>query len=422
MLVRERYRVHAAKYLGHGSQGTVCRALDEISGVPLAAKLFSAAQAKAGAHEAEVLRRVDGCELVTAYVDFCELVKPSEDGEVSGVVLPPASVLLMEFVTGGDLLARLLAGGAVAELSARSVFADLACAIAHCHSRGIAHRDVKLENVLLDMDGRVKLADFGLAAIVRTRLDEAERLLLDRCGSKAYVAPEVIASSAQPYVGSAVDVWAAGVCLFAMVAAFFPFDIACPQRDWRVPHVLAAQAHGDSSCLVLFALAQRPCPFSQPLLDLLDRMLLFDARARASLDEVLRSAWLQALTDPDAGAWRAPNDAASELASDAAAATAEAQASETCVSGPQEELGAPVEVIVLDDTAGDVFRSVSLSRLDADQPGATTFDDVVTDADVYRSLALAVGLVPSGVSKAVPALCRMPACNGWAALGRDHVL
>lgn len=94
--------------------------------------------------------------------------------------------------------------------------------VSHVHSKGFAHRDLKLENILLDTADvetcNVKLIDFGLAA----RAAPAGTLLNERCGSEEYAAPEVL--QGLPYDGCKADVWSFGVVAFACLAGSLPFN------------------------------------------------------------------------------------------------------------------------------------------------------------------------------------------------------
>jgi hypothetical protein len=118
----------------------------------------------------------------------------------------------------------------------------------YCHIAGVAHRDLKLENVLLNAEGKLKLIDFGLSHVYpvnrSTGFVDRSKPLRDVCGSKSYAAPEVLA--AKGYDGFAADMWSLGVCLFAMLSGFFPLDEATEQ-DWRFPRLHVAQSHGAST-------------------------------------------------------------------------------------------------------------------------------------------------------------------------------
>ncbi|XP_052138084.1 CBL-interacting protein kinase 4 [Oryza glaberrima] len=130
--------------------------------------------------------------------------------------------LVMELATGGDLLSRLAAlpRRRLPESGARRVFVQLVDALSYCHARGVAHRDVKPQNVLLDGDGNLKVSDFGLAALPDTLRDDGR--LHTACGTPAYAAPEVLRRRA--YDGAKADAWSCGVILFVLLAGHLPFD------------------------------------------------------------------------------------------------------------------------------------------------------------------------------------------------------
>lgn len=81
----------------------------------------------------------------------------------------------------------------------------------------MVHRDIKLDNILLDQSGRIKICDFGVSRQVRS---EKERMH-DQCGTPAYIAPEILKN--RGYKGFKVDMWSAGVCLYVMLVGTVPF-------------------------------------------------------------------------------------------------------------------------------------------------------------------------------------------------------
>ena len=93
--------------------------------------------------------------------------------------------------------------------------------LAHCHEKGVAHRDLKLENLLLDKDFRLKIADFGLSGPIDGR-PGGKGYLHTVLGTEGLLSPEMLAG--EPYKGSEVDLFAMGVSLFAMIAGFPPFN------------------------------------------------------------------------------------------------------------------------------------------------------------------------------------------------------
>ena len=102
----------------------------------------------------------------------------------------------MERAAGGELFDQLTThNGAVPELIVRSFMIQLISGTAHCHTHGVAHRDIKLENVLLNEQGVVKLIDFGLShqyTMDSSGKPDRSKLIEGFCGSKSYAAPEVL--------------------------------------------------------------------------------------------------------------------------------------------------------------------------------------------------------------------------------------
>ncbi|KAG8466694.1 hypothetical protein KFE25_008073 [Diacronema lutheri] len=205
--------------------------------------------------------------------------------------------IVLELCNGGELFDRLTDFGRVPEPNACHYMRGLLQGVAHLHERGVIHRDIKLENVLLSDDGTVKLADFGLAAELAVDASgapiNANALLRDVVGSQSYVAPEVLVRKMKGYRGAPVDAWSCGVCLFTLLSGFFPLDVA-DARDWRFRRLQAEQALGNlRACHVIFSMYQRDCPFSEAVQALLDGLLRVDPAQRMTVPDALRTAWLQ---------------------------------------------------------------------------------------------------------------------------------
>ncbi|CAL9081108.1 unnamed protein product [Musa textilis] len=139
--------------------------------------------------------------------------------------------LVVEHAPGGDLLARVARRGRLPESVARRYFQQLVSALHYCHARGVAHRDVKPQNLLLDRDGNLKVSDFGLAALPEQLRDGR---LHTACGTPAYTAPEVIRRKG--YDGAKADAWSCGVMLFVLLAGSLPFDDANLALMYRKIH------------------------------------------------------------------------------------------------------------------------------------------------------------------------------------------
>ncbi|CAH8388981.1 unnamed protein product [Eruca vesicaria subsp. sativa] len=185
--------------------------------------------------------------------------------------------LVMELCSGGRLVDQMVMEGKYSEQRAANIFKDLMLVIKYCHEMGVVHRDVKPENILLTSAGKIHLADFGLAM----RISKGQTLS-GLAGSPAYVAPEVISEN----YSEKVDIWSAGVLLYALLSGVLPFK-------------------GDSLDAIFEAIKKVKLDFnsgvwesvSKPARDLLSRMLTRDESARISADEVLRDPWILFYTD-----------------------------------------------------------------------------------------------------------------------------
>lgn len=125
---------------------------------------------------------------------------------------------VMEFAKGGELFTKVTKGRFSEDLS-RRYFQQLISAVDYCHSRGVYHRDLKLENLLLDENWDLKVTDFGLSAV--NDQIRSDGFLHTLCGTPAYVAPEILEKKG--YNGSKVDVWSCGIILFVLNAGYLPF-------------------------------------------------------------------------------------------------------------------------------------------------------------------------------------------------------
>lgn len=178
--------------------------------------------------------------------------------------------MLFEYVEGGQMLDYIVSHGSLKEKNARKFARGIALALEYCHNNNVVHRDLKIENIMINSKGDIKIIDFGLS-----NLYSPKSLLKTYCGSLYFAAPELL--SAKPYTGPEVDVWSFGVVLYVLVCGKVPFD--------------------DQSVSVLHEKIKRgnveyPGFLSKECISLLSRMLVVDPTKRATLFEVIQHPWM----------------------------------------------------------------------------------------------------------------------------------
>lgn len=189
--------------------------------------------------------------------------------------------IILEYASGGELFDHILAHRYLKEKDACKLFSQLVSGVWYIHQKKIVHRDLKLENLLLDRHRNVIITDFGFANRFEHKADE---LMQTSCGSPCYAAPELVISDGM-YVGSAVDIWSCGVILYAMLAGYLPFDDDPANPD------------GDNINLLYKYIVNTPLSFpdyiSAEARDLLSLMLVPDPKKRADIQTVMNHRWLR---------------------------------------------------------------------------------------------------------------------------------
>ncbi|KAG8099348.1 hypothetical protein GUJ93_ZPchr0013g34455 [Zizania palustris] len=155
------------------------------------------------------------------------------------VVLTPTHLaIVMEYAAGGELFERICSAGRFSEDEARFFFQQLISGVSYCHSMQICHRDLKLENTLLDgsIAPQLKICDFGYSKSSVLHSQPKSTV-----GTPAYIAPEIL--SRKEYDGKVADVWSCGVTLYVMLAGAYPFEDPDEPRNFRktITRILSVQ-------------------------------------------------------------------------------------------------------------------------------------------------------------------------------------
>lgn len=177
--------------------------------------------------------------------------------------------LVLELVQGCELFDKIKLEGKQDEDTARHYYYQLISAMEFMHSLGICHRDLKLENLLIDSETQVlKVTDFGLSGC-------GDQQLHTTLGSPNYIAPEVLIGKG--YDGNMVDIWSSGVILYVLLAGFLPFD-----ED-------NANVLFQKICTIDF---QYPSSFSNDVIDLLNHIFV-ESSKRYTIEQIKEHVWFQ---------------------------------------------------------------------------------------------------------------------------------
>ncbi|XP_077394494.1 MAP/microtubule affinity-regulating kinase 3a isoform X13 [Festucalex cinctus] len=185
--------------------------------------------------------------------------------------------LVMEYASGGEVFDYLVAHGRMKEKEARAKFRQIVSAVQYCHQKHIVHRDLKAENLLLDADMNIKIADFGFSNefTLGNKLDTF-------CGSPPYAAPELF--QGKKYDGPEVDVWSLGVILYTLVSGSLPFD---------------GQNLKELRERVLRGKYRIPFYMSTDCENLLKRFLVLNPAKRGTLEQIMKDRWINAGFEDD---------------------------------------------------------------------------------------------------------------------------
>ncbi|XP_028513871.1 MAP/microtubule affinity-regulating kinase 3 isoform X3 [Exaiptasia diaphana] len=178
--------------------------------------------------------------------------------------------LIMEYASGGEVFDYLVAHGRMKEKEARAKFRQIVSAVQYCHQKHVIHRDLKAENLLLDSEMNIKIADFGFSNEFTpgNKLDTF-------CGSPPYAAPELF--QGKKYDGPEVDVWSLGVILYTLVSGSLPFD---------------GQNLKELRERVLRGKYRIPFYMSTDCENLLKRFLVINPQKRAKLEQIMSDKWM----------------------------------------------------------------------------------------------------------------------------------
>uniref|UniRef100_A0A8C6X8X1 non-specific serine/threonine protein kinase n=1 Tax=Naja naja TaxID=35670 RepID=A0A8C6X8X1_NAJNA len=194
--------------LGEGSFAKVREGLHVVTGEKVAVKVIDKKRAKKDTYVTKNLRREGQIQQMIRHPNIAQLLDILETEN--------SYYLVMELCPGGNLMHKIYEKKRLEEHEARKYIRQLILAVEHLHRAGVVHRDLKIENLLLDEDNNIKL--IGMKVFILGYTDPFST----QCGSPAYAAPELLA---RKKYGPKIDVWSIGVNMYAMLTGTLPFTV-----------------------------------------------------------------------------------------------------------------------------------------------------------------------------------------------------
>jgi tRNA A-37 threonylcarbamoyl transferase component Bud32 len=251
------------KVLGKGAYATVRLAQHIDSKKKVAIKTYEKYQILDPQKKTNMLREIE----ILKKLDHPNIIKLYETLET-----PKYYHLILEYVPGISLYSYLKSkpNRTLDESEAKRLFKQVLSALDYCHSNNVAHRDIKLDNIILDLRNNVKIIDFGFSTMHSQ--DVKSRIF---CGTPSYMAPEIVGR--KDYYGTQADIWALGILLYAMICGKMPFKAYNDKELYRRIEKGAFSV---------------PSTFQDSLKALINKILETNPKKRPSIKELLEDEWV----------------------------------------------------------------------------------------------------------------------------------
>ena len=251
------------KIIGKGCFGKVYLAKQVLTQQNVALKFIQKESVKTKESRKKILKEITILQKINQHKNIVQFMEAFEDEK--------NIYFVFEFIEKGDLVKYFKVHPLFQEEKCKIFFLQILIGIDFVHSRNIIHRDIKLNNILIDRNLDPKICDFGISSIVNKH-----KRIFDTGGTPAYLAPEVIKSEGQ--VSYKSDIWSLGVLLYLLTFGKVPFKADNIQVLYSKIIQGKFRIVEDSYC-------------SPELIDLIKRLLVVDVRRRISMEDIFKHEW-----------------------------------------------------------------------------------------------------------------------------------
>ena len=266
------------RLIGQGAFGKVNIGLNILSGRVVAIKSFNKKSLSTnGDNMKKILSETDLMKKLN-HPNVTKILEMFEDDEYI--------LIAMEYINGGNLFSFVKKRRKLSEKTAKFLFRQIILGIKHIHSKKIVHRDIKLENILIDLNNNIKICDFGIGRILKNE----KQLLYDKCGTPMYMAPEILLSSkTKGYEGFPVDIWSSGISLYIMLSGTLPFNL---KNNASSDMSEESNNNIELQYSIINKEPKKIEKISDEARDLLKGLLNKNPRKRLTIEQILNHPWL----------------------------------------------------------------------------------------------------------------------------------
>ena len=272
------------RLIGQGAFGKVNIGLNVLSGRIVAVKSFIKDELKNSQNMSKILYETNLMRKLN-HPNITKILETFEDDKYI--------LIIMEYINGGNLFSFVKKRRKLSEKISKFLFRQIILGIQHIHSKKIVHRDIKLENILIDLNNRIKICDFGIGIM----LESEDELIYDQCGTPMYMAPEIIINSKKNgYLGYPVDIWSAGIALYIMLSGTLPFSFKYNKKEKNDMNNSISLSNNNNYELQYSIIHKEPKKIkkiSEEARDLLKGLLNKDPSKRLTIEEILNHPWLK---------------------------------------------------------------------------------------------------------------------------------
>ncbi|XP_034966601.2 hormonally up-regulated neu tumor-associated kinase-like [Zootoca vivipara] len=256
------------KMINKGSFAKVMEGFHIPTGEKVAIKVIDKKKAKQDSYVLKNMKREPRIHQMIKHPNIVQLYETLETEN--------SYYMVMELCLGGDLMDRICEKKKLEEREVKKYTRQIMSAVEHLHHHGIVHRDLKIENFLLDENNNIRIVDFGLSNIMKFE-GLSQDLLNTQCGSPAYAAPELLAHKKY---GPKVDVWSIGVSMFAMLTGTLPFTV----EPFNIKQLHLKMVNGEMNPI--------PPDISTGAVHFMHSLLEPDPAKRPAIKEAMKDKWL----------------------------------------------------------------------------------------------------------------------------------